>query len=47
MLGDNEIVDGGYCVSKNLASVDEIANLQDNVYVQFVQKYEAVLCESS
>ena len=47
MLGDTEIVDGGYCVSENLASIDEIANLPDDVYVQFVRKYEAVLCEPS
>ena len=47
MLGDSEIVDGDCCVSKYLLSVDEIANLEDNVYVRFVRKYEEVLCESS
>lgn len=33
MVGDDEILDGGNCVSENLASIDEIANLQDKVYV--------------
>ena len=45
MLGDDEILDGGNCVSENLASIDEIANLPESVHVQFVRRYEAVLCE--
>ena len=47
MLGDNEIVDGGYCVSKDLLSVDEITDLEDNIYDRLVRKYEEVLCDSS
>ena len=44
MLDDIEMVDGDNCATKDLLSVDEIANLEDIMRDRLVRKYERVLC---